>query len=131
MVTEEIAICTIEEEDKLEPIELARKIVDILADSKGEDILMLDIHDVTVAADYFVLCNGASERQLGALRSNVREDIKQEMDRLPLHIEGTPSSGWILMDYGSVVVHLFIPELRVFYDLEDLWRDGRIVVRIQ
>lgn len=118
-------------EDKLEPIELARKIVDTLADSKGEDILLLDIHDVTVAADYFVLCNGASERQLGALRSNVREDIKQEMDRIPLRIEGTPSSGWILMDYGSVVVHLFIPELRAFYDLEDLWRDGRVVVRIQ
>jgi ribosome-associated protein len=121
----------IEEEDNLEPIELARKIVDILADSKGEDILLLDIHDVTVAADYFVLCNGASERQLGALRANVREDVKQETERIPLHIEGTPSSGWILMDYGSVVVHLFIPELRAFYDLEDLWRDGRVVVRIQ
>ena len=120
-----------QEEDNLEPIELARKIVDILTDAKGEDVLLLDVHDVTVATDYFILCNGASERQLGALRSNVREDVKQENDILPLRIEGTPSSGWILMDYGSVVVHLFIPELRAFYDLEDLWRDGRVVVRIQ
>ncbi len=120
-----------QEEDNLEPIELARKIVDILTDAKGEDVLLLDVHDVTVATDYFILCNGASERQLGALRSNVREDVKQENDILPLRIEGTPSSGWILLDYGSVVVHLFIPELRAFYDLEDLWRDGRVVVRIQ
>ncbi|MGD1993944.1 MAG: ribosome silencing factor [Anaerolineae bacterium] len=120
-----------QEEDKLEPIELARKIVDILADAKGEDVLLLDIQDITVTTDYFILCNAASERQLGALRSTVREDLKQDTETLPLRIEGTSSSGWILMDYGSVVVHLFIPELRVFYDLEELWRDGRVVVRIQ
>jgi ribosome-associated protein len=117
--------------DKLEPVELARKIVDILADGKAEDILLLDIHEISSAADYFIMCNAASERQLGALRSNVREEVKKTTQTLTMRVEGTPSSGWILMDYGAVVVHLFIPELRAFYDLEGLWRDGHVVVRIQ
>lgn len=81
--------------------------------------------------DYFILCNGLSERQLGALRSSVREKAKTDLDTLPLRVEGQPDSGWILMDYGAVVVHIFTPELRAFYDLEDLWRDGNVVVRIQ
>lgn len=92
---------------------------------------MLDIAEVTVAADYFILCSGTSERQLDALQNNVREDVKKAGGGVPLHIEGTSSSGWILMDYNAVVVHLFAPELRAFYDLEDLWRAGRVVVRIQ
>lgn len=105
--------------------------MDVLADRKAEDILLLDIHEVSITADYFVLCNGLSERQLGALRSSVREKTKSDLNVLPMHVEGQPDSGWILMDYGSVVVHLFTPELRAFYDLEDLWRDGNVVVRIQ
>jgi ribosome-associated protein len=105
--------------------------VDILVDKKGEDILLLDIRGLSIIADYFILCNGSSERQLGTLRSSVREDVKGACESLPLRVEGNPSSGWILMDYGSVVVHLFAPELRIFYDLEGLWQEGRIVVRIQ
>ena len=105
--------------------------MDALVDKKGEDTLLLDIHDVSVSADYFVICSGASERQLGALTSGVREEVKRALQALPLRVEGQPSSGWILIDYGSVVVHLFTPELRAFYDLEDLWRHGRVVARIQ
>ncbi len=105
--------------------------MDVLTDRKGEDILLLDIHEVSVLADYFVICSGTSERQLGALRASVREEMKKAMGIFPLRVEGKPSSGWVLMDYGSVVVHLFAPELRAFYDLEDLWREGRVVVRIQ
>jgi ribosome-associated protein len=86
---------------------------------------------VSSTTDYFILCNGLSERQLGALRSSVREKAKTDLDTLPLRVEGQPDSGWILMDYGAVVVHIFTPELRAFYDLEDLWRDGNVVVRIQ
>lgn len=61
----------------------------------------------------------------------MREKAKTDLDTLPLRVEGQPDSGWILMDYGAVVVHIFTPELRAFYDLEDLWRDGNVVVRIQ
>ena len=115
----------------LEPIDLARKIVDVIVDKKGEDIVLLDLRGLSTLTDYFVICSGTSERQLDALLAAVREMTKKSLGILPLNIEGDPPSGWILMDYGSVVVHLFAPELRVFYDLEGLWRDGHIVVRIQ
>jgi len=117
--------------DELEPIDLARRIVDVIVDKKGEDIILLDLRGLTTLTDYFIICSGTTERQLDALLAAVREMTKKSLGILPLHIEGDPSSGWILMDYGSVVVHLFAPELRVYYDLEGLWRDGHVVVRIQ
>jgi ribosome-associated protein len=92
---------------------------------------MLDISEVSAVADYFVICSGTSERQLGALQNQVRTEVKEAGAGVPLQVEGTSASGWILMDYGAVVVHLFTPELRIFYDLEDLWRSGRTVVRMQ
>lgn len=104
--------------------------MDVLADRKGEDVLLLDIQGLSVLADHFVICSGTSARQLRALLSSVREETKAA-GVAPPRVEGEPSSGWILMDYGGVVVHLFSPEIRAFYDLEDLWRDGRVVVRIQ
>jgi len=105
--------------------------VDVLTDKKGEDILLLDITGLSVLTDYFIICSGTTERQLSALSSSVRQEVKKALAIFPLHVEGEPSSGWVLMDYGSVVVHLFAPELRAFYDLEGLWREGRTVVRIQ
>lgn len=105
--------------------------MDVLVDKKGEDILLLDLSGLTTLTDYFVICSGTSERQLQALVSGVRASIKKGLKTVPLHVEGEPSSGWVLMDYGSVVVHLFAPELRRFYDLESLWRGGRVVVRVQ
>ena len=116
--------------DKLEPIDLARLIVDTLTDKKGQDILMLEIGEISVLADYFVICSGASDRQIRALLSSVREDTKK-LQVPPLSVEGEPASGWVLMDYGTVIVHLFAPEMRIFYDLEELWREARVVVRIQ
>lgn len=105
--------------------------MDVLADKKAEDITLLDISELTLLTDYFIICTGTSERQLQALASSVREELKKAQRVIPLSVEGQVSSGWVLMDYGSVVVHLFAPEIRAFYDLEDLWREGRVVVRIQ
>ncbi|MFQ6100105.1 MAG: ribosome silencing factor [Anaerolineae bacterium] len=114
----------------LNSLELARRIVELIADKKGEDVLLLDIRDISILADYFVIGSTTSERQAKAIVEDVRQEAKEAFDVRPLHIEGEPTSGWILMDYGSVVVHLFTPEMRAYYDLEALWRDGRIVVRM-
>jgi len=91
----------------------------------------LDLRGLTLLTDCFVICSGASERQLRALASTVREEVKKAEEILPLSVEGDASSGWILMDYGGVVVHIFAPELRVFYDLEDLWREGKVLLRVK
>lgn len=66
-----------------------------------------------------------------ALENGLQEEVEKQLDISPLHVEGEPSSGWILMDYGAVVVHIFTPEVRSYYNLENLWRRGRVIVRIQ
>lgn len=115
----------------LEPIELARRIVYVIEDKLGEDIVLLDLSDVSLFTDFFVICNGTSERQVRALAEGVREVTKQEFGLLPHHVEGEPFSGWVLLDYLDVVVHIFSPELRAFYDLEGLWNEAKVLVRMQ
>jgi len=115
---------------KLESIELARKIVNAIADKKGSDIILLDLRSISLLADYFVICSGESERQVKAIAGEVAEKIKEEGIR-PLHIEGESSSGWLLVDYGSVIVHVFAPVMRGYYQLGKLWSDATVVVRIQ
>lgn len=111
-------------------MEFARSIIDVIADRKGEDILLLDIGDVSILADYFVIASALSERQSKALMNAIRQEAKETYDRKPLRVEGEPGSGWVLMDYGGVVVHLFAPEARAYYDLEGFWDDARVVVRM-
>jgi ribosome-associated protein len=115
--------------DALDAKALARQIVDWLADKQAEDIILLDVHEVSILADYFVLCSGTSERQLDALTEEVRQQAKEAGARL-LHLEGEPHTGWILLDYGDVVVHIFSPELRAYYRLEELWQDSNVLVRM-
>jgi ribosome-associated protein len=114
----------------LDSLELARRIVDSIADQKGENILLLDIRDVSLLADYFVIASTTSDRQAKAILDEVREKVKQDTDARLLHVEGEASTGWVLMDYGDVVVHLFSEEMRRYYDLEGLWQEGRTVVRM-
>jgi len=109
---------------------LARKIVDVIADRKGEDVLLLDIHDISILADYFVIGSAVSKRQTKAMVNGIIDETKEDFDTKPLRVEGEPESGWVLMDYGAVVVHLFAPEARDYYDLEGFWEDARVVVRI-
>lgn len=114
----------------LDTLELARNIAEAIADKKGEDILILDIRDISILADYFVIGSTTSKRQAKAIVEGVKQEIKQAFDVRPSHIEGEPASGWVLMDYGDVVVHLFAEEVRAYYDLEGLWQDGQVVVRM-
>ena len=101
-----------------------------MVDRQTEDVVLLDIQQVSILADYFVIGTVTSERQARAVVDGVRQDVKQTFDVRPLHVEGEPESGWILMDYGSVVVHLFAAETRRYYDLEGFWRTARVVLRM-
>lgn len=101
-----------------------------LEEKKGEDILLLDIKEIAPLADYFVLCSGTSDRMLDALINAVQESVKKEHHIRP-RIEGSPGDGWILADYGDVIVHLFSPERRNYYRLEELWSNGKVVLHLQ
>ena len=115
---------------KLQSVELARRIVNAIADKKGSDIVLLDLRSISLLADYFVICSGESERQVKAIVDEVAGKINEEGVR-PLHIEGDSSSGWVLVDYGGVIVHVFAPAMRGYYQLEKLWSDALVVVRMQ
>jgi ribosome-associated protein len=91
---------------------------------------MLDVSGVTVLADHFIICSANSERQLKALTGDLARQLKAEVGR-PLNIEGEPESGWVLVDYGDVVVHIFMPAMREYYALEELWKGAQTVVHIQ
>jgi ribosome-associated protein len=104
--------------------------VDAITERFGSDIVLLDMQGVTLLADYFVLCNAESTPQFGAIQDEVQKQAKAAGAR-SVHVEGEPASGWVLLDYSSVVVHIFDPELRAYYNLEGLWKDARLVVRIQ
>jgi ribosome-associated protein len=102
----------------------------MLEDRKAEDILLLDVHEVTILADYFVICSANSERQIRALTGDLSRQLKGEVGR-PLHTEGQADGGWVLMDYGDVIVHIFAPKVREMYDLEGFWSEAQTIVRIQ
>lgn len=95
----------------------------------GADILLLDLAGLTLIADYFVIATAETDRQLNAMAEEIVAELKGE-GRAPLHIEGLAEAGWVLLDYGDVVVHLFLESQRDYYDLEGLWSKARTVVRI-
>ncbi len=115
----------------IEPLDLARRVVDLIVDKKGENVVLMDLRQVSLIADYFVIGSASSDRQLNAITEHIRDELRKQRRLYPLRIEGRGENGWVLIDYGDVVVHLFAPELRSYYDLEGLWRDANVVVRVQ
>ena len=110
----------------MEALELVKKVVDALADKKAEEITVIDIQNVSTIADYFVIASGSNANQLTAMEDAVDE----AMYKNGVHqkqVEGSNNSTWILMDYQDIIVHIFSEEDRQFYDLERMWRDGKIV----
>ena len=104
--------------------ELAKNIAQLLDNKKGLDIEVMKIDELTIIADYFVLCTGTSITHLRALADEVEQKLKESQSQLPLKVEGYDTGGWILMDYGSVIVHLFTDETRKYYSLDRLWSDA-------
>lgn len=114
----------------LEPIELAREIADIISDKKGEDIVLMDTGKVSTLTDYFVIATVESERQAKAVLDEIEKKLKAHR-KLPLSVDAEINSGWILLDYGSVIVHIFNPGTRDYYNLEELWSNAPVLVRMQ
>lgn len=106
--------------------EMIRIIYDALAEKKGEDIKIIDISQVSVIADYFVIVNGNSDSQIQALIDSVEEKMHQAGYTIKQR-EGSRGGSWVLLDYGDVIVHVFDKESRSFYHLEHIWNDGKIV----
>lgn len=106
--------------------ELTRIAVKALEDKKGEDIKIIDIHEVSVLADYFIIADGSNSSQVQAMADHVQEELFKAGGECR-QIEGYQSANWILMDYGDIIVHVFSREDRLFYDLERIWRDGKLI----
>jgi ribosome-associated protein len=105
-------------------------LVDTIVDKKGSDIILLDLRDYATFADYFLIGNGENERQLNALADEIALKAKKQAATSTFGIEGTASSGWVLIDFGDLVVHLFSPQTRHYYGLEDIWDEAKVVMRV-
>lgn len=106
--------------------------MDVVEEHKADNIVLLDLRPDTIIADFFVLCNGNSPRQIKALMDYVHEGVKEKTGKNAFSTEGTAESGWVLMDYGTVIVHIFHEEQRHYYKLEELWSGvGQVLVSIQ
>ena len=101
--------------------ELIGEIARYAADKKAIDVVELDLREVLGYTDYFLICSGNTGRQAKAIHDGILEGLKHEHELLPRRVEGSAQAGWILMDYLDVVVHIFTPETRAFYRLEQLW----------
>ncbi len=107
--------------------ELNDLIIDAIQDIKGQNIIKLDLRELGEApTDFFIICEGESTTQVNAIASNIQKVIKEELGGLPSHVEGKQGGFWVLVDYFTTMVHIFHPEKRAFYELEDLWSDAKI-----
>lgn len=113
----------------MEGIDVAKKVVAIAEDKQAGDILLLDTRGSCSFADYFVILSGDNGRQVNAIAEEIGRQLKQE-NVYPHHIEGTADSGWLLIDYSDVIVHIFSPAEREVYQLDKLWSAAKPVVRI-
>jgi ribosome-associated protein len=94
---------------------------------KADDIRVLDLTGITSFADYFVICTGANPRQVQAIADELRLELKRRSGELPVSVEGYEQAEWVLADYGDLLVHIFSPKAREYYDLERLWRGAKLV----
>ncbi len=114
----------------LQGIDIARRAVEIASEKQASNIVLLDVRDICTFSDYFVICSGDNERQIRTIYEDIEQSLKKE-NEITHHNEGTIDSGWLLLDYGDVIVHIFSEEEREYYRLDELWQDARPVIRIQ
>ena len=106
---------------------LLDKIVDAIQDTKGEDIMIFDLSKIeNSVAETFIICSGNSNTQVSAIAGNIEKKVRNDLKERPWHVEGTENAMWVLVDYVSVVVHVFQRQTREYYDIEELWGDAKI-----
>jgi ribosome-associated protein len=109
---------------------IVRDVADVAIDKKASDVTLLDVGKVTTLADYFLIVTGTSERQLKAIADGIQDRLR-ELGVRRIAREGEPSDGWILLDYGQIIVHVFAPEQRTYYDLERRWSEAPTLLKVQ
>ena len=124
---DEISLVT--EKLSTEALELAKRILEAAADKQASDSVLLDTRGLCSFADYFVICSGESDRQIEAIYGAISEVLKTE-GVVPHHREGDARSGWMLLDLGDIIVHIFAPFEREYYQLERLWSEAPVLVKI-
>lgn len=115
---------------QLDTAQLAKMAVDTASDKKAFDILLLDVREVTTIADYFVICSSNNSRQTQAIAEAIDEQLGKQGGIL-LYREGAANTGWMLLDFGDMIIHIFGSEEREYYRLEHLWSDAKTVVYLQ
>ncbi|MGX9986453.1 ribosome silencing factor [Chryseobacterium sp. POL2] len=106
---------------------LVEKIIEAIQDTKGEDVLVFDLSNIENAvAETFIICSGSSNTQVSSIAGNVEKKVRNELKDRPWHVEGSENNMWVLLDYVSVVVHVFQKEVREYYDIETLWGDAKV-----
>lgn len=108
----------------MQPEEIALAVAEFASDKKAEDIVQLDLREFISYTDFFVICTGRSDRQVKAIHDGIHFAMKDQHGMLPARVEGESQATWILMDYGDVLVHVFTPEMRETYRLEQLWGEA-------
>jgi len=111
-------------------IQIARDLVDALEDKKAEDIVLMDLQGIAFFTDYFVICSGTSDRMLRSLVKAANDAMSKQYE-LKGKIIGSASNGWIAVDYDDIVLHVFSPQQREFYQLEELWSAGKTLLRVK
>ena len=101
-----------------------------MENKKGEDIILIDLQDIAIFADYFVICSGSSDRMIQALVDSAIDQVKKEF-RFNARVEGQSEDGWMLVDYGDIILHIFSPQRRDYYRLEELWSEGKVLLHVQ
>ncbi|MBQ7878961.1 MAG: ribosome silencing factor [Bacteroidaceae bacterium] len=112
---------------KLNEKELIEAITEAIQDKKGKNIVIADLKDLgNTICDYFVICEGNSPTQVSAITDSIWEGLIDNYGHKPFAVDGQRNSQWVAMDYGDVLVHIFLPEVRAFYDIEHLWADAKL-----
>ncbi|MDP2966201.1 MAG: ribosome silencing factor [Pelolinea sp.] len=109
---------------------MARELVNALEEKKAEDIALIDIRDVAIFTDFFVICSATSDRMIRAL-VKAAEDTMISKFRVKARVMGSPSNGWVAVDFTDIVLHVFSPKQREYYQLEELWSNGKTLLRVK